>query len=645
MMGVFNKYCMSKFTLKLDENEYKIYSRMLMEDVESDSQKLAIKYAIEKCNMNKDEATDFIKNKFRMEIQYLNGNRKAGKFTLGAFRLYMEITTQKEKLDLNNSIEKICNDDELYKKYNKNLNGLDLQDLVTEVNSSFKGKIDKSNVNIKGNYKIIPINSFSDANSFKEYVDWCVAHYKKMYDKYTLNGTCKFYFILRNDFKELDYKNCEDEKLLGNYGTSMFAVCVYYNGDLKTCTCRWNHDKGGNDHILSKKDIISIIGPDNAEKIFVPDEEYLELQKEVEKVNSFESLDEITDFFDTYKDITRGKSFTKLFYCQKQYKYDFINYLIAFKRNEKKTRIITDSFTNINTTNFKYLCIDYGGDSETYDVLDRFSLKFIRKNINLIEIEEDYITYNINEEKTGLITGYYGIVNEDKNGEEIRFDEIMIEDDENLGLVTYDSDKNTYRVYNMVDNIFLTKPMTFEHRIDSLTELSNNRFFAFDITYSTNPEGNIIVQDTKKGLNYTHNFYRYYRRNGVILTTDKKYDDLSVFVEDDLKLKDGKIIPNCVLKNVFNSLDIEDFTIDRVSLDCNKYIISKLTLPEDDDEEQFYTCWTSDGKLITKRAVDVITGNINNDCIIKVRNKKKSKYDSKYIDIIVKEDGSIIEDT
>jgi len=40
----------------------------------------------------------------------------------------------------------------------------------------------------------------------------------------------------------------------------MLAISVDTQGNLNTCTCRWNHDNGGNDGILNKNQIESLLG-------------------------------------------------------------------------------------------------------------------------------------------------------------------------------------------------------------------------------------------------------------------------------------------------------------------------------------------------------------------------------------------------
>ena len=84
-----------------------------------------------------------------------------------------------------------------------------------------------------------------------------------------------FIFCLRNGFENEEAvkgENCP----LDNYGLSMIAVSVDENGRLNTCTCRWNHDNGGNDSIMDPKQISEVIGM-NFYQTFKPNNKWKEL--------------------------------------------------------------------------------------------------------------------------------------------------------------------------------------------------------------------------------------------------------------------------------------------------------------------------------------------------------------------------------
>jgi hypothetical protein len=80
-----------------------------------------------------------------------------------------------------------------------------------------------------------------------------------MFNSYTSDGIGQFYFCLRNGF-ENEPKEMGEGCPLDSYGLSMVAVSVDDVGRLNTCTCRWNHDNGGNDNIMDAKQISQLIG-------------------------------------------------------------------------------------------------------------------------------------------------------------------------------------------------------------------------------------------------------------------------------------------------------------------------------------------------------------------------------------------------
>ena len=97
------------------------------------------------------------------------------------------------------------------------------------------------------NYKIIPINSFEEAEPYGQYTSWCVTHGQNAFDSYTSSGN-RFYFCLRNGFQDVP-KNDENAPL-NEWGLSMIAVNVDMNGDLTRVTTRYNHNYNGENNPL-----------------------------------------------------------------------------------------------------------------------------------------------------------------------------------------------------------------------------------------------------------------------------------------------------------------------------------------------------------------------------------------------------------
>lgn len=175
----------------------------------------------------------------------------------------------------------------------QNANGMSMNDFF----SQFQGDVSQSETddreanaqygeNNNGNnngYKIVPIPTFDDANEYSRYTDWCVTQGEEYFLRYTNNGSGIFYFLLKEGFENVPREqgpNCP----LDEYGLSMIAVSFRHDGSINTVTCRWNHDKGGNDSVmtpgqLSKligADIYGIFNPDNIQRLLPENMEVLD---------------------------------------------------------------------------------------------------------------------------------------------------------------------------------------------------------------------------------------------------------------------------------------------------------------------------------------------------------------------------------
>ena len=161
----------------------------------------------------------------------------------------------------------------------QNANGMSMNDFF----SQFQGDVSQSETddreasaqygeNNEGNnngYKIVPIPTFDDANEYSRYTDWCVTQGEEYFLKYTNYGSGIFYFLLKAGFENVPREqgpNCP----LDDYGLSMIAVSFRHDGSVNTVTCRWNHDKGGNDFVMTPGQLSKLIGAD-IYGIFNPD--------------------------------------------------------------------------------------------------------------------------------------------------------------------------------------------------------------------------------------------------------------------------------------------------------------------------------------------------------------------------------------
>ena len=118
------------------------------------------------------------------------------------------------------------------------------------------------NNNGKNNgYKIVPIPTFEKANEYSKYTTWCVTQKRDAFSLYTNSGEGMFYFLLKDGFENVPKRqgsNCP----LDEYGLSMIAVSFRQDGSVNTITCRWNHDNGGNDNVMSPAQLSKLIGAD-----------------------------------------------------------------------------------------------------------------------------------------------------------------------------------------------------------------------------------------------------------------------------------------------------------------------------------------------------------------------------------------------
>ena len=189
------------------------------------------------------------------------------KFLLGVTRLYMEgqLNDGRAIANLNKTLKYIASDAHV-NEYDFNLNGENLNTLVQRFAGVAKSDLEQSRnasnarqLTVNNDYTIVPIDTPEEASKYGKYTSWCVTHDENMYNSYTNNGSGRFYFCLRKGF-ENEPKVEGDGCPLDSYGLSMIAVSVTMEGEVNTITCRWNHDNGGNDNIMTIEQLEDVIG-------------------------------------------------------------------------------------------------------------------------------------------------------------------------------------------------------------------------------------------------------------------------------------------------------------------------------------------------------------------------------------------------
>ena len=283
-------------------SEEKCY--LITENAKNNNMKPARKYLEEKLGWNNEQIMDFF-GKMQHDIPNVRMNNC--KYFLGVTRMIMEkqLADGENIIKLNSILKYINNDESLNSSFDRNLNGLTFEKLseqTTEgMEQAYKSERERFSSTDFGerntSYSIVKINNFKEASEYGKYTPWCVTHSKEAFGNYTSNGICVFYFCLKDGFESIPEKigeNCP----LDEYGLSMLAVCVDENGECKTITCRWNHNNGGNDNIMSTEELSRLLGV-NFYEVFKPStlfKEKLEKALSLAKKGNFSGFDNIDNF-------------------------------------------------------------------------------------------------------------------------------------------------------------------------------------------------------------------------------------------------------------------------------------------------------------------------------------------------------------
>ena len=283
-------------------SEEKCY--LITENAKNNNMKPARKYLEEKLGLGNEQIMDFF-GKMQHDIPNVRLNNC--KYFLGVTRMIMEkqLTNGESIMKLNSILKYINNDESLNTSFDRNLNGLTFEKLSEQMSEgmeqaykSERERFSSTDFGERNNsYSIVKINTFKEASEYGKYTSWCVAHDDEAFNNHTNNGICIFYFCLKDGFESIPEKigeNCP----LDEYGLSMLAVCVDENGECKTITCRWNHNNGGNDNVMSTEELSRLLGV-NFYEVFKPStvfKEKLEKALSLAKKGDFSGFDNIDNF-------------------------------------------------------------------------------------------------------------------------------------------------------------------------------------------------------------------------------------------------------------------------------------------------------------------------------------------------------------
>ena len=312
-------------TLYITETQRKKLNDLLLEN-EGTNMKRARKYLESKGYST--EQRQQILDSIRTDIP--NSRLQQCKFLLGVTRLYMEgqLNNGNAIANLNKTLKYIASDAHV-NEYDFNLNGENLDTLVNRFKGVAKDDLETSmnasnarQLTVNNNYTVVPINDFEQSSKYGKYTSWCVTHDENMYNSYTHNGSGRFYFCLHKGFENEPMVKGEGCPL-DNYGLSMIAVSITMEGEVNTITCRWNHDNGGNDSIMTIEQLEDVIGR-NFYQTFKP---YTREELHAKGIVLFDEVQELLNDGKKPEEIfDRIGSFKEGFACVKlNGEYNFIN--------------------------------------------------------------------------------------------------------------------------------------------------------------------------------------------------------------------------------------------------------------------------------------------------------------------------------
>ena len=288
------------------------------------------------------------------------------KFLFGAVRLYLQgqLSDGKAIHELNNTLKYITSDTHV-NEYDNNLNNESLQVLVNRFKCVVKDDIKQSmaasnarQLTVNQDYTIVPINNFEESSKYSKYTSWCVTHNENMLNSYTAGGSGRFYFCLRNGFEE-EPKVKGEGCPLDSYGLSMIAVSVDMEGAVNTITCRWNHDMGGNDSVMTVEELETLLGR-NFYQTFKP---YTREELHAKGVILFDEVQALLD---------SGQKPENIF----DYVYDFKEGFAIIQLNGK-WNFISQEGKIISNTWFDYV----------FDFSDGFAVVVLNRKYNFINID------------------------------------------------------------------------------------------------------------------------------------------------------------------------------------------------------------------------------------------------------------------
>jgi hypothetical protein len=237
----YNPYLAAFFNTPLCELNYKISKIItISDDVFHSYSKLKLKDVLRLILMN-----EFDINRHRGPEKYIRGiiRLACSEPICRFYNMGSDINRERRYSQLTNIVGYI------YKNQidmSEDLNGMSFDELNRTIGTrmrveAYRNNSDEEGVNENyGDYRVIPIGSFSEAHKYANYTSWCVTQGENYFKNYTVDDS-QFFFCLKDGYQSVP-KTHKENCPLDDYGLSMVSVLVYPNGTIKHVTTRWNHE-------------------------------------------------------------------------------------------------------------------------------------------------------------------------------------------------------------------------------------------------------------------------------------------------------------------------------------------------------------------------------------------------------------------
>ena len=184
--------------------------------------------------------------------------------------LDMHIQSHSPRLDELDGIIKLISEGHA-QEYDCDLNGLTFDELSSRFGTAYREMTEEMHRRLSekeyapSRYIIEEIPDFETARKYSEYTDyskqehWCITHMRRMWESYTESGVNKVYFCHVPDFENVPHRegpNCP----LDEYGLSLISIIVSPFSQLRSVTCRWNHEHGGSDGVMDAEKVSDVLG-------------------------------------------------------------------------------------------------------------------------------------------------------------------------------------------------------------------------------------------------------------------------------------------------------------------------------------------------------------------------------------------------